>query len=222
MTQVWKAVMMNVPLDPSSSWVSCSCPPLRCGGFGGCQYFEATQIGSLSAIINSICSHVFLLFTLPDRFFSIILQSPPHWRQYCPSLLPQKVALYKHPPGRLYKDMVCKSFLFMLSVDFLVSSPLFLLFCPFASSFFSNSERILTEKKCCIYFLIYACATIQRFGAAVLAVSSVGIHWVCFEHVWRQILKMCSSDTCWCCFERQHNILDDSLRLSFTVSRLGH
>lgn len=53
----------------------------------------------------------------------------------------------------------------MLLVDFSVSSALFLLFHPFASSFFSNSERILT-KKCCIYFLIYACVTIQMFGAA--------------------------------------------------------
>lgn len=71
----------------------------------------------------------------------------------------------------------------MLLVDFLVSSALFLLFCPFASSFSSNSERILTKKKkkCCIYFLIYACVTIQRFGAALLAVSSVGIHWVCLN-----------------------------------------
>lgn len=60
----------------------------------------------------------------------------------------------------------------MLSVDFLVSSFILFLF------LFSNSEQILTgENKCCIYFLIYACVTIQRFGATLLAVSSWIISW---------------------------------------------
>lgn len=56
----------------------------------------------------------------------------------------------------------------MLSVDFLFSFALFSVFHPFAYSFLSNSERILTEKSVSIYFLIYACVTIQRFGAALL------------------------------------------------------
>lgn len=64
----------------------------------------------------------------------------------------------------------------MLSVNFLVLYALFLRFLSFASGFFPNSELILT-KKCCIYFLIYACVTIQRFGTALLAVSSWIISW---------------------------------------------
>lgn len=68
----------------------------------------------------------------------------------------------------------------MSSVDFLVSSASFLLFCPLHPV--SNFERLLVlwllaKKKCCIYFLIYACVTIQRFGAALLAVSSWIISW---------------------------------------------
>lgn len=159
--------------------------PFHCGGFWGCQYFEATQIGSLSAIINSICSLVFLFFTLPpcQTDFLSVISNP----RLTDCNIVHLCRLKKFPSINIchYKDVVCKSFFIYVFGWFFFFFGVFCLvftLLSFASSFFPNSERlpvlwILTKKKCCIYFLIYACVTIQRFGAALLAVSSWIISW---------------------------------------------
>lgn len=156
--------------------------PFQCGG---CQYFEATQIGSNNK------QYLLTSFTLPDRFSSVFSLTDINIVHLCCL----KVALYKHPPWKLF--YLCWLFGIFCLVFTLLS---------FASSFFSKSERLLELwilTKCCIYFLIYACVTIQRFGAALVAVSSWIISWYPLG-LFCQILKMC-----WYCFERQYNILDE-------------
>lgn len=70
----------------------------------------------MSAIINSIRSLVYLVlytFTLQERFLFFL--HPPALASLTAILsvcvASKKVDRYKHPPRKLYKDMVCKSFL---------------------------------------------------------------------------------------------------------------
>lgn len=93
----------------------------------------------------------------------------------------------------------------------LTSSASFLLFCRFTSSFFSNSERVLVlwilQKKL-LYLFLNLCAcdypkVCSGFACRVFLDNRL-VHWVRF--VWRRLLKLCSSDTCWHCSERQRNI----------------
>lgn len=132
-----------------TSWVS--------GGFWGGQYFEATQMGSLSAMVKSICSLVCLFFTLSpcQRDFQVSVSKPRLTdsnilRLCCLKSLP----FYKRLPWKL-KNMAVKRFLIMSLVAFLVSSALFWLFLSFVSSFFSNSERLLTKQM--LYLLLNLC-----------------------------------------------------------------
>lgn len=161
------------------------------------------------SLSHSIFSQLVLFFTLSicQRFFNLNLM--PHLvHNYSVHLCRRKKFFF---PNICHENVTRRQFqsLYLCcGLILLVSSTLLLLFCPLYLTFEQRS----------IYFLIYACVTIQRFGAASLAVSS----WIIGLYPLGLFCVMSVMKTCWYCFWKGYNdFLNDSLWLSFTVLTYG-
>lgn len=132
--------------------------------------FEATQIGSLSAVNNSICSLVCLFLTLKpcqrDFFKCHSPVSASLTALLSISAASKTCPLWTSTRKTLPWCGVEKLFIYVLSGRFWCLLPCFYSF-GLSSCFFPNSVQLLTRKGC-IYFLIYAFVTIQTFATAAL------------------------------------------------------